>query len=363
MRWAAPRSSVIELDAAMCGNEDGAARRLVHAARLHADEAVLHQVEPADAVRTPERVELGQQISGRKRLAVERDGIAARELDGDIGGLVGRRLRIEGARIDVVRHLLRRILQHLPLRGGMQEIGIDRERRLAALVLGNGDLVLLGEGDERFARAQLPFPPRRNHRDVGLERIIGQLETHLVVALAGRPVRHRVGADLFRDLDLSLGDQRPRDRGAEQVLSLVERVRPEHGEDVVAHELLAQILDEDVLRLDAEKERLGARGREFLALAEIGGEGDDLAAIAGLQPLEDDRGIEPTGIGEHDFLDVAFGHCPSAQPLVTAGSARTSASFLDRGKAARTIGGKRGGASAALLAEFTSLRENGSGGK
>ena len=117
-------------------------------------------------------------------------------------------------------------------------------------------------------------------------------------------MRHRVGADLLRDLDLLFGDQRPRDRRPEQILALVERICAEHRKDVVAHEFFAQILDKDVLRLDAEKQRLFARGRELFALAKVGGEGDDLAAVGGLQPLQDDGGVEPAGIGEHHFLDI-----------------------------------------------------------
>ena len=88
----------------------------------------------------------------------------------------------------------------------MQEVGVDRERRFAAFVLRDRDLVLLGECNERLARAQVPFAPRRNHGDVGLERVIGKLEPHLVVALAGGPVCHGIGAHLLRDLDLFLGD-------------------------------------------------------------------------------------------------------------------------------------------------------------
>ncbi len=42
--------------------EDGAARGLVDAAALHADEAVLEQVDPADAVFAAEFVQLGQQV-------------------------------------------------------------------------------------------------------------------------------------------------------------------------------------------------------------------------------------------------------------------------------------------------------------
>ena len=73
-----------------------------------------------------------------------------------------------------------------------------REGRLAALVLGDRDLVLLGEGDQRGAAGQVPFPPGGDHLHVRLQGVIGQLEAHLVVALAGRAMGHGVGADLPR---------------------------------------------------------------------------------------------------------------------------------------------------------------------
>ena len=161
----------------------------------------------------------------------------------------------------------------------MQQIGVDRERRLAALVLGDRNLMLLGELDQLGARGQIPFPPGRDHGHVRLQRVIRELEAHLVVAFAGGAMGDGIGADLLGDLDLLLGDQRPRDRGAEQILPFIERVGAEHRKHVVAHEFLAQVLDEDVLRLDAEQFGLLARRLELLALAEIGGEGDHLAAI------------------------------------------------------------------------------------
>ncbi len=80
-------------------------------------------------------------------------------------------------------------------------------------------------------------------------------------------------------------------------------VGAEHREDVIANEFLAQILDKNVFRLDAEQFRLLAGRLQLLALAEIGGEGDDFAAIGRLQPFEDDGGIEAAGIGEHDLFD------------------------------------------------------------
>jgi hypothetical protein len=91
------------------------------------------------------------------------------------------------------------------------------------------------------------------------------------------------------------------------------RVGTEHREHVVAHELVAQVLDEDVLRLDAQKLGLLARRLQLLALAEIGGKRHHLAAIGGLQPLEDDGGVEAAGIGEHDLVHALLSHSKGFQ--------------------------------------------------
>ena len=187
-----------------------------------------------------------------------------------------------------------------------------------ALVLGHRDLVLLGEVDQRRAAGQIPLAPRGDHLDVGGERIIAELEPHLVIALAGRAVADRVGADRPRNLDLPLGDQRPRDRGAEQVQPLVQRIGAHHRIDIVADELLAQIVDEDMLGLDPHHLRLGARRLDLLALAEVGGEGHDFAAVGLLQPFEDHAGVEPARIGKDDAADFSvrgicgLGHGPAA---------------------------------------------------
>ena len=161
----------------------------------------------------------------------------------------------------------------------MQKIGIDGERRLAALVLGDRDLVLFGEFEEGGAAREVPFAPRRDHGDVGLQGIIGELEAHLVIPLAGRPVRDRVGAGLLGDLDLLLRRQGAGNGSAQEIKPLILRIGAKHREDVIAREFLAHVLDEDVFRLDAEKNGFLACALQFLALAEIGREGHDLAAI------------------------------------------------------------------------------------
>ena len=130
----------------------------------------------------------------------------------------------------------------------------------------------------------------------------------MVIALARRAMRHRIRAVLMRQLDEALGDKRPRDGRAQQIEALIERVCAEHREDEIAHEFLAHVLDVDILFLDAQELGLRARGLQLFALAQIGGEGDNLAAIFGLQPFQDDRGIEAAGIGKHDFLGSRHWH-------------------------------------------------------
>ena len=179
--------------------------------------------------------------------------------------------------------------------------------------------MLLGIGHQLLARHQIPLAPRRDDLDARLQRVGAELETHLVVALAGRAVTDGIGAGFIDDLDQALGDQRPGDRGTEQVFAFINGIGAEHREDEVADELLAHIVDIDVLRLDAGLQRLGARRLQLFALAEVGGEGDDFALVHVLQPLEDDRGIQTARIGQHNLLDVAhlrslssFRSCPEA---------------------------------------------------
>ena len=101
--------------------------------------------------------------------------------------------------------------------------------------------------------------------DRGIERVGGQFEPHLVIALAGGAMGNGIGAGFLGDLDQMLGDHRAGNRGAEQVLALIERIGAEHREHEIAHEFFAHVDDADVL--DAEHLGLLARRLEFLALA------------------------------------------------------------------------------------------------
>src|ERR1700712_3446943 len=57
-------------------------------------------------------------------------------------------------------------------------------------------------------------------------------------------------------------------------------------------------------------------GLQLLALPEVGGEGHHLRPVLGLQPLQDDRGVQPAGIGEHDLLGCVQGVRRPSAPSV-----------------------------------------------
>ena len=168
--------------------------------------------------------------------------------------------------------------------------------------------MFLGEFDQARAAGQVPFAPGRDDLHIRLQRVIAQFKAHLVIALAGRAMRHRIGAHGFGDFNLALGDQWARDGSAEQIHALIQRIGAEHGEDEIADEFFPQIIHENVFWLDAKQQRLVARRAQFLTLAKIGGEGDDFALIGGLQPFQDDAGIQPARIGEHDLLHIFDAH-------------------------------------------------------
>jgi len=84
-------------------------------------------------------------------------------------------------------------------------------------------------------------------------------------------MRDGVGADFLGDLDLLFGDQRIARSRCRADIAPHRPCWRETSETRNADEFLAQILDENVLRLDAEQHSFLARGLELLALSEIGG--------------------------------------------------------------------------------------------
>ena len=103
------------LDAAVRHQQDRPARRLVYAARLHADEPVFQKVQPPDAVFFSVSVQRRQQRRRAHRLAIDGDSVAALEANLDDLRLVGRVFRRNRPHMHKFRRRLARVLKHFAL--------------------------------------------------------------------------------------------------------------------------------------------------------------------------------------------------------------------------------------------------------
>ena len=169
-----------------------------------------------------------------------------------------------------------------------------------------GDVVLFGIVDFLLTALDAPFAPRGDDGQLRREGLDGQFEAHLVVALAGAAMADGVRALLFGDLHDALGDDGPREAGAQQVFTLIYSARLHGGIDVVGDEFLFQVLDVELAR--AGFEGLFLQPLQLRALAHVAGDGDDLAVvIVLLEPGDDDGGVQPAGICEHNFLNILLG--------------------------------------------------------
>ena len=179
--------------------------------------------------------------------------------------------------------------------------------------------------DGLLAGADVPHAPRGDHVEVGREGLVGQLEAHLVVALAGAAVGDGVRAFLQGDLHLVLGLQGPGDGGAQQVLALVDGARAQQGEQEVLRELVAQV--EEVELGGARGHRLLLEARQVLVLPHVRADADDLGSLVVLlEPGDDDGGVQSPRVREDDLLHalprrgflqpVSFAHSSASSMMV-----------------------------------------------
>ena len=163
----------------------------------------------------------------------------------------------------------------------------------------------LGVVDLLLAALDVPQPPGGDDGHVGGEGLHGQLKAHLIVALAGAAVGDGVRALRLGDLHQALGDDRAGHGGAQQVGVFILRAHLHAGNDHVLDELLVQILH--IQLGGAGLEGLLLQAVQLAHLAHVAGDRDDLAAlVVFLQPGNDDGGVQSTGIGEYDLLEVLF---------------------------------------------------------
>src|SRR5205807_9883828 len=95
-------------------------------------------------------------------------------------------------------------------------------------------------------RLQRPLPPGRNDLEIWSQRLVGQFEPHLVVALSRASMGDGRGTLAQRYFHLMFGDYRAGERRSEQVLVLVDGSGLQGREDVSGQEFLAQIFDHNL---------------------------------------------------------------------------------------------------------------------
>ena len=283
--------------------QDGAAGSLVYAAALHADQTVLDDIEQTDTVLAAQLVELEDDILRGHLLAVEGDGSALFKFDGDISRLVGGVDRgyahLEEAGLLICR-LVVGILEVKALMAQVPQVLILRVVGLTVDL--EGDVMRLGILDLFLTGLDVPDTPRSDDGHVGSEVLDRQLETNLIVALAGTAVADRVGAFLESDLDKTLRDAGTRGRGTQQVF-LIDSARLHGGDDEIVDILLGLVEDIELGR--AGFERLFLQTLELVVLTDVAGYRDDLAVIVVLfEPRDDDGCVQTARISENDFLDV-----------------------------------------------------------
>ena len=169
-----------------------------------------------------------------------------------------------------------------------------------------GDVVRLGVVDLLLAGLDAPLPPRGDDGHIGRERLDGELETHLIVALARAAVADGVGVLRLCYLHDALGDDGTRKGGAQHIF-LVLRTRLDGGDDVLVHEFVGEILDVQLGR--ARFQRLFLEPFKLVRLPYVAGDRDDFAVVVVLfEPRDDDGSVQAARVCQHDFLYLALVH-------------------------------------------------------
>ncbi len=179
--------------------------------------------------------------------------------------------------------------------------------------------------DELGAAGELVAPffhaPWRNHLETRRKGVYGELEAHLVIALAGGAVGDGVGS--FRDgqIDHGLRDAGAGDGRAEQIAPFIESVGLEHGENVVGGEIRLEIADDTFG--GSCRQGFGLQSIQLLRLTYVGAEGDDFGVVLLLEPHQKNGCVKATGVCENDLhLEHCLGGLSRTRPRVYSASFR-----------------------------------------
>ena len=188
--------------------QDRAAGGLVYAAGLHPHQTVFHQVGDADTMFGAQFVQFFQQRDRVQLAVVDRNRRTFFKTDFHIFRGVGSGFRRFGNHAQIRFGFVPGIFQVGAFMAQMPEIGVHAVGPRFGYRHGNAAFFRIIDGV--FPRTDVPQPPRRNNLQMRSQRLDGQLEPDLVVALAGCAVGNGHRAFLFGNAGQRLGDDRPR---------------------------------------------------------------------------------------------------------------------------------------------------------
>ncbi len=128
-----------------------------------------------------------------------------------------------------------RIFKHTAFIADVQQVGVGAVRFLVGG--GHFNAMFAGKGHQGGARGQVPFTPGRDDFDVRFVCQIPQFEAHLVVSLAGGAMADGIRLLELGNFDLPFGDQRTGQRGAEQILPLIDGICTEGRKDIISDKI------------------------------------------------------------------------------------------------------------------------------
>mmetsp|Transcript_28591 Transcript_28591/g.75108 ORF Transcript_28591/g.75108 Transcript_28591/m.75108 type:complete len:203 (+) Transcript_28591:270-878(+) len=148
--------------------DHSASRRLVASPGLHADEAVLHNVDSADTVPASDHIEILVDLKRRLvgllwlGLVHDLDGHTDLEVNHELLRFVRRVFRVDSHVVQAVRGVGSRVLQDARLVGNVHQVAVHGPRRL--LCHWDRDIILLRKFNEVLAAleplVELGHPPR-----------------------------------------------------------------------------------------------------------------------------------------------------------------------------------------------------------
>ena len=203
----------------VCGPQDGEAGRLIAASGFDADEAVLDNVDAANAVLAGQSIDSEEELERVGRGCSRRGefgGDAGSKGDGEILGSGRRRFGVDGQFPHVIRGGGIGIFQDACFIGAVGEVLIHTP--WLRLCRCDWDILLSGVIEEvvpaNKTGVEFGKSPWRYDFDGGLERIEGEFKADLIVAFAGASMRYSDTILLLSDCNLRSGNDRSCKRGS-----------------------------------------------------------------------------------------------------------------------------------------------------